>query len=151
MTDELTMERLTPTNQNFENQAVKLATAALVDGVAASLEPYWTNATNLVAALVMWEGMNTARANARPSRLNVRAMLDEPYGVEDGKPVGLLRTLIEMYQSGFEPITTRVKPLLQPTPDAEIAISTARSFARFDSPGDLTGRTGQDAKRGAYN
>lgn len=90
------------------------------------------SARELLTALVMhekWERREKA------SLANVRKMLTEPYDTEDSKPVGLLKSMIEMATSPCEPLRMKAGRFLKDSRSNRDIISTAINETQFlDSP-----------------
>jgi type IV secretion system protein VirD4 len=121
---------LDPRSDNFPDDASGIAEALVrVEGS----EPHWSaSAQDLVSALVMWECMMKGHA---ASLGNVRKMLTEPFVKENDQPIGLFRTVLEMLESGYEPLVAKAGRFVRATNEMLGVISTAMTQTRFvDSP-----------------
>jgi type IV secretion system protein VirD4 len=113
-------------NPNFNDECNALAdTIVKPDGA-----PHFTvSAKALVAAMIMHVCM---KYGAKANLALVRQLLGEPYGIdENGNPLGLLRTLFEMSESGYPSLVAKVNRFLHPNNETRGVIATALAQTAF--------------------
>lgn len=109
-----------PKDSNFNDNAVGIGDFLIkIDGHD---KHFPTRAKALVSGLTMWVCIKCPNAANLPT---MRRILTEPYGTEEHQPVGLFKTLIEIKEHGFEPITSKTNSFLHPNNETRGVIATA--------------------------
>jgi type IV secretion system protein VirD4 len=132
---------LDPGHDNFTDDCVSIAQALVKEGTGGNEAFFSGSAQDLVTALVMHEKIRNGK-NA--SLANVRKMLTEPFvGNEKEGAVGLLKTILDMTESQYEPLRSKAGRFVSGTKSTLDIISTASNETRLlDSPAlqrDLSG------------
>jgi type IV secretion system protein VirD4 len=137
---------LDPDSLYFPDDANGIADALIkVEGS----DPHWAkSAQSLFSALVMYECIKAKEEGRAPSLVNTHDMLTQPYmRNSEGKPVGLLKTLIEMQAVPYAPLLAKIGRFLESTRETQSIHSSAINQLEFlSSPAiadDLTPRGGR--------
>lgn len=137
---------LDPNSKYFVDDATGIGEALV--RIEEGRERHWSaSAQDLVGALVMFECLKARASGRPPSLVNVRTMLTEPYGTNDGMPTGMALTVAEMLQSGFRPLVQKVGRLKEQSREINSIISVGITQTVFlDSP-----PVAEDLERGSFD